>query len=436
LGLFRRQSRAASTQALSESDAQISLPYVLPWYQPAQFIDYTFTTLAREGLKSDPIVYAGIGAWNLAYGEAKVQLLGPDGVVLLDHPLSALIERPNEMMDWAEFSRLTVTFRLLTGNCYIHKERDAHGVIKQLIPYHDGFIQPVPDGTHWVSYYQYRNAANDVVVIPREDIIHLKWYMPDPEQPWKGASPLLAIARDVDTSQALRRMLLALLKNDAVPRVAITQQMTPGLSAPGTQQMTPVPSSDLSNQGVLAKFKEAFGGDNYGGPIKLKPGWDIKRIGLDLKELDITSIANTPEAHICAVLGTPIELIGAVLGIQSSTYSNKEQAQKYWVEQKICPMWAADDSALTHGLRYEYSGLPISVAHNTKDVVALRENNSKLEESSLKLFEAGAISQEELRARIGMGDIKPDHTFVDVNKKSAKLIDSLKGVLNPPSVAA
>jgi phage portal protein BeeE len=421
---------------LSDNDAQIAYPYVMPWYQPARFVDYTFQTLAREGLKSDPIVFAGVGAWNLAFGEAEVDLVDPKGIVIPEHPLTALLERPNDTMDWAEFCRITVTYRLLTGNCYVHKERDKYGVIRQLIPYHDGLITPVPDSTHWISYFQYRNAAGDEAKIERTDIIHLKWYMPDPEQPWKGAGPLLAIARDIDTSIALKRMLLALLKNDAIPRVAITQAYPPpsmvsgGSSNLRGDQASPG-EGDLKSQSGLAKFKEAFGGDNIGGPIKLRPGMGIQRIGLDLKELDITSVSNTPEAHICAVLGTPIELIGAVLGIQSSTYSNKEQAQKYWTEQKVCPMWAADDRAFTHGLRYEYDGVPVKIVRNLKGVVALRENNSKLEDSALKAFTSGGISREEYRARIGMGDIDPNHTFVDVSSKNNKLIEGLKGALNP-----
>ena len=92
---------------------------------------YTYEQLAEEGYMKNSIVYRCVN--EIAKGASSVPyMLKAGDVVLEDHPLLKLIDRPNPLQSHSEFFNSIFGFLLLSGNAYILKVGADIGSPKEL----------------------------------------------------------------------------------------------------------------------------------------------------------------------------------------------------------------------------------------------------------------------------------------------------------------
>lgn len=372
--------------------ALVSLP-IVPLWTSYSFITPTWGNLLTEAYKKNSAFLACISVYTRRFPEPPLRLY-KDEEELDTHPTRILIARPNPLMGEAELWQYTIAYAAIGGNAYWHKVRNNEQQVFQLWPHHVGNIMPVPGGDNWISHYEYDAGDGRKQDIPAEDIVHFKWSLPDPQQPWLAVPPIIAAAREVDTDNEATRYLYNLLKNDAVVRTAfVLPADNPTLDAAQFDRLK-------------GQIESGYTGDKRGRPALLEGGMDVKRLSLDLEEMAFEALHRIPETRIAAAMGVPAMLVGLQAGLERSTYSNMEEAVSDFTRGTLSPLWRSFASEITHDDdlnpgRERGESVAFDLAH----VGSLQEDENERWERYGKALDRGAITINEYRAFLGMEDL-------------------------------
>ena len=377
------------------------ITFVPDWLRTS-FMDPTWRALIADGLKGNSAVSACVTALAFAFPEPKLEVLvaGDQGLeVVPDHPVRKLMAKPNPDMGEMEFYQTVIVYASMGGNFYAWKQRDQVGRVIALWPMHAGQITPVPGrntSEGLVRHFDYTYTSGVTAIpIPKEDMIHWKW-MVDPEQPWVGMGAVVASAKEVDTDTEATRYLFALLKNDAMPRVAITLP-------------TSVDLTDAREKRLKAQWADRHGGDKRGGAAFLEHGMTLERISFNLAELAYEALKAVPEARIAANFRVPAIIAGLSTGLSRSTYSNYEEARKSWAEDTLVPLWVSFASELQQSLAVEYGD--IVLRFDTSQVQALQADIGELWTRIQGAWDSGLITRWDGRQILGLEVLDVDQVF-------------------------
>lgn len=340
-----------------------SFSVVLPWVNES-FLKPSFRSLTTEGYARNAAFFACVGALATSFPEPPLLVWdgeGTDAKRLTTHPLRFLLRRPNPLMGEDEMAIWTIAYMAIGGNAYWHKVRGKNGKVVELWPYHAGQISPVPGGPTWIAGYEFDDGAGRKTPVPAEDVVHFKWPAPDPTQPWMAQPPLLAAAREVDTDNEATRYLMALLKNDAVPRTMI---MTPADTLLDRE----------SKRQLKEQFARTYGGEGRGDVAVLDGGATVSRLSLNLEELAFEALHRIPEARIASALRVPPIVAGLNVGLERSTYSNYGEAVTHFTTGTLVPLWRIVASEVEADLGAEFGG--VTVRHDLSQVQALQEDET------------------------------------------------------------
>lgn len=373
----------------------VGIVWVPEWMRHG-WIEPSFRALTKEGYRANSAVFACISTLALAFVEPKLRVYDESDEgkhALPAHPLSKLFKHPNEQMGMLELLLYTIVYLAIGGNAYWYKVRSKAGRVVELWVLSDAQIKPIAGGDKLVSHYEFNTGmVSKPERIETTDIVHFKW-MIDPMQPWKGMAPLRVAAREVDTDNEVSRYLFTLLKNDAIPRVALV--------APADQFI-----DDDKYKRMMARWQERYGGDNRGLPALLDGGMDIKKIGLDLSELAFEGLHNVPETRIAACLRVPMILAGLNKGMENALGQNQAWLEKSFTQRTLIPLWRMVEEECTADLLPEFdasgSNETKSVAFDLSTVVALEEDHQALRTWVDSAVVHGYVTVNEGRARLGL----------------------------------
>ncbi len=291
-------------------------------------------SLARTGFCANPLVYRAVRLIAESAGSVPL-LLHENGAEITDHPLLALLARPNARQTGAEFIELLATHLLIAGNAYIEvvsidgEPRELH----LLRPDRMAMV-PGPDG--WPSAYLYRIGEREVrftqdgAVPP---VLHLT--LPQPFDDHFGYAPLEAAASAIDIHNAAAVWTKALLDNAARPSGALVYS--------GGGHLSPEQFERLK-----AELEENFSGStNAGRPLLLEGGLDWKAMSLSPKDMDFAEAKNASARDIALAFGVPPMLLG-IPG--DNTYSTFQEANRAFWRQTILPLVSRTAQALADWL--------------------------------------------------------------------------------------
>jgi HK97 family phage portal protein len=373
----------------SAEQKALELPIVSDW-QAGEVVwpAITFTRLRADGYNTNAAFAACVAAMAFAFPEPPPKVTQGDDPVKSDHPLQALLTRPNPVMSHNELMQLVVTYLMVGGNAYLHKVRNRTDGVIELWPYHDGFFTPVPGRQQWVESYEYDIGDGEKRRVPAQDIVHLKWPLIDLDRPWMGLSPLRQLAREVDADSEMTRMVWSLLRNDATPRTLLLLPAGQTLSA---QQL----------EAMRQTFNLQHGGDRRGGIGIAFGGATVARLALNLDELDLSALRRIPETRIAAVCRVPAIIAGLNAGLERSTYSNYREARAVFTEDTLVPLWALTAGELEADLAPEFGG-GLTVAFDVSQVRALQESQDAIFKRALDGYDKDVITKNEARAILGL----------------------------------
>lgn len=362
--------------------------------------DYTsFQRRVNEGYKGNPVVAACVSVRANTLNEAPIMAYNNvTGEHLPYHPLTKLMTNPNPAMSQAEFWQTVSTYIDVGGNAYIVKARNALGGIQALYPYNDGQMIPAVNNDGIVDRYIYDIGDGHSRVFAAEDVIHIRSYYVDPLQPYLGMSPIVVSAIGIDAYNELMDTLYSTARNGGV---------VPGILS--SQEFLPQP--------VIEQLKDQFQrkiggrGEESGKPLVLSGGLSYSQIGQEISALQIPELFSQFEVEICGAFRVDPAVAMTRAGLLSSTYANKETAFREYTKLTRVPTWTSWGDIMTRGFSGEFQG--VVLRFDTSNVEALKPDPAIREQLAIQMWQANAITKNELRTETRYGELEDGNVFSD-----------------------
>lgn len=135
-----------------------------------------------------------------------------------DHPLKALLDRPNPIFTRVQLMRILAYSIAQAGEGYWLKVRDRLGVTRELWPLPSSRMELIADRDTLIGGYVYRSDREEITYQPDEV---LRFWMPDPAYPFLALGNLRPQSVAFDAATFADETLRDHYGNDATPKVAL-----------------------------------------------------------------------------------------------------------------------------------------------------------------------------------------------------------------------
>lgn len=211
-----------------------------------------------------------------------------------DHPLSRLLDDPNEPDTSFDLWYETVLFLLLTGSAYWWVPKNKLGLPEAIwvIPSH--WVWPIPGNGKVTGYYELRPVEGNYIrkVIPEDEIIHFRYK--NPISRIDGYSPLTAIGAWIDTSEAIDSSRWFAYNNGTTPTVAI--QFNADIEDPDEEQLRRIEAKYITRM---------VGPSRSNKPLFLPPGVTVKPLTIVPNQMVFGETAEETRDNILAAFKVP-----------------------------------------------------------------------------------------------------------------------------------
>ncbi|MCO5156908.1 MAG: phage portal protein [Aquamicrobium sp.] len=290
-----------------------------------------YGALSREGYMRNPVVHRAVRM--IAEAAAAVPWLLYEGAAeLTEHPLSALLARPNRRTGGAGFMETLYGHLLMSGNAYV--ELVEAGEARELHLLRPDRVAVVADAAGWPVALEHREGAGKrrVALEGRGENaagqgggLHLRLFHPLDDH--YGFPPLQAALMALDIHNAAGRWNKALLDNSARPSGALVYAPKEGGNLTEEQY-----------ERLKSELEDGYSGARAAGrPLLLEGGLDWKAMGLTPKDMDFIEAKNAASRDIALAFGVP----PMILGIPGdNTYSNYQEANRAFYRMTVLPLAA------------------------------------------------------------------------------------------------
>ena len=360
--------------------------------------NYKYQDLAKEGYLKNAIVYRCVNEISKGAGAVDFMLKNDD-MMVEEHPLLDLLNRPNPLQSSSEFFNSLFGFLLLSGNAYILKVGSEVGSPRELHLLRPDRIQikgggkPIPDRYEYIVNGRVQNVFDVDQDTGSSEIKHIKLW--NPLDDYYGCSPLQAAAEEVDQHNLSSKHNINLLNNGARPSGAV-------IFKPKDDQGFAVNLTESQRQQLLTDLNNRFvGSGNAGRPMLLEGDFDWKEMGLSPKDMDFINLKHMSATDIALCFGVPSQLVGVP---DSQTYSNIAEARLALYEETIIPHLKLIQSDLNEWLVPMFSE-ELEFCYDIDGIPALAERKRKTYENITSAVNTGIMTRNEAREIIGLSPI-------------------------------
>jgi HK97 family phage portal protein len=343
-----------------------------------QWTPKNYAALAREGFAGNVIGYRCVRMVAEAVSSVPL-LLHVDRQEQSEHPLRALLDRPNPMQTGREWIETLVSQLLVAGNAYAEMVT-VDGALRELHALRPDRIKVVPGREGWPEGFEY-SVGGQSARLPRESVIHFKLFNPLDDH--YGLSPLEAAARAIDTHNAASAWNKAMLDNAARPSGALVFA--------GTDNTLTTEQFERLKAELTSTYQ---GAANAGRPMILEGGLDWKEMGFSPKEMEFIEAKNIAAREVSLAFGVPPMLLG-IPG--DNTYSNYAEANRGFWRQTVVPLTCRLADALAAGLS-RHAQEALSLKPDLDQVEALAPDRDALWK---RVNEAAFLTADEKREAVG-----------------------------------
>jgi len=338
-----------------------------------------YDKLAREGYQQNVIAYRSINL--VAKALASIPFDVYRGQTRLDeHPLAALLTKPNPRLKGENFLYNLVGYYLIAGNAYCFAAGPKNGTPKELWLLRPDTVSVVEGADGLPAGFE-QQVAGRKQRFDAADILHWKTF--NPLSDWYGLAPLEAGAMAVDGHNESSRWNLALIQNGGTPSGVLYQE-------DADQPLTDAQFRALKDQ-IENQYTGAL---NAGRPLLLEGGLKWQDMGLSPKDMDWTSAKNMNAREIALAFGVPPQMLGIP---DAQTYSNYSEARQSLWEDTIIPMARDIAAELSNWLGPKY-GEGVKLVPDFDEIPALEAKRALRFE---RIGNAGFLSDAEKRKVLG-----------------------------------
>jgi HK97 family phage portal protein len=341
----------------------------------------SYASLTRDGFAANVIGYRCVRM--IAEAAASLPLLVyVAGEEVADHPLKALLSRPNPGQSGRDLLESLYGFLMVAGNAYAELV-SLDGAPRELFALRPDRVRVVPQPSGWPEAFTYE-AGGKTTRLPREAVLHLKLFNPGDDH--YGLSPLEAAHRSIETHNSAANWNKAMLDNAARPSGALV--FSGGDGHLSSEQF----------ERLKAELETNYQGASHAGrPMVLEGGLDWKEMGFSPKEMEFIEAKNTAAREVALAFGVPPMLLG-IPG--DNTYANYAEANRSFWRQTILPLAGRVAEALGHWLEPHFG--PVSLIHDLDQVEALALDRDALWS---RLEKASFLTVDEKREAVGYGPL-------------------------------
>ncbi|GGK29873.1 phage portal protein [Salinarimonas ramus] len=343
-----------------------------------------YAALAREGYQRNAVVHRCVRLVAEAAASLPLVLL-EGGRERREHPLLALLRRPNPREEGGRFLESVFGHLLVSGNAYVEAAA-IEETPRELYALRPDRMRVVPGADGWPVAWDYQVGAQ-TVRFSRGDgaispILHLTLFHPTDDH--YGLSPMEAAAAALDVHNAASAWNKALLDNAARPSGALVFTGDTNVS-------------DAIFTKLKGELEESYqGARNAGRPMLLEGGLDWKPLALSPKEMDFVEAKAAAAREIALAFGVPPLLLGLP---GDATHSNYAEANRAFYRQTVIPMAKRTAQALALWLAPAFGG-DLALEPDLDAIEALSEERESLWR---RVSAASFLTDDEKREAIGYG---------------------------------
>ncbi|MBL1257458.1 phage portal protein [Methylocystis sp. Sn-Cys] len=358
-----------------------------------QWTSRNSAAMTREGYERNAVCHRCVRM--VAEAAASVPWLMYQGrEELIDHPLLALIERPNPLDTSVSFIETICANLLLYGNAYIESVL-IEGQLRELYALRPDRMSVEPGRNGWPSAYVYRALGDEIRYEMRgegiEPILHIRFF--NPLDDYYGFAPLAAAQVALDTHNAASFWNKALLDNSARPSGALVY------AGPEGAHLT----DDQFNR-LKEELEENFSGaENAGRPLLLEGGLDWKALSLSPKDMDFSEAKASAAREIALAFGVPPLILGLP---GDNTFSNYSEAHRAFWRQTVLPLVTRVQKSFQVWLQSGYG--PFRFDYNADRLEALASERAAEWD---RIGKANFLTLDEQREAVGYGPAPKEALF-------------------------
>lgn len=291
-----------------------------------------------NGYNTNVVVHSAVRYITRRAAEIPVKLIQYDNegneTRLTNHPALNLLEKPNDLQSYREFTEQALGFYLLTGNTFNYKvmsttREDNIPIQMYILPSQYMDIKTSGStnaGTEPIEYYSLNTVGTQK--FEAENIIHLKTpnYVFDNGQWLYGLSPLKAALKSLNTSNSNQTALAKLAQNlGAIGLLMFDKSANQASASPTKGQLRQMQSfinkniQGESNRGAIRAISQVF-------------KW--QGISLSASDLELIESSRMTARDIYSIYGLDSKLFNDP---QASTYNNMIEAKKSAYTEAIIP---------------------------------------------------------------------------------------------------
>ena len=370
----------------------------------AQGNRYSYDDLVKEGYENNAIAYRCIN--EISQGAAGVRLKLMRGKnTIEDHPLLDLLDRPSPTKGYVELFESLYSFLLLSGNSYLISTGNDGSPPQEMYCLRPDRVKIIPGQMSLPLGYQY--TVNGKVVTEYEvnqstgasPVKHFKLFHPKHDH--LGLSPLVSAATNLDSHNLTNRHNVALLQNGARPSGAV-------IFKPKDESGSSVQLSDSQRAQIISDMESRFSGSsNAARPMLLEGDFTFQQMGLSPKDMDFSVLKKMSAIDIALCFGVPAQLVGIP---DAQTYNNMPEARLALYEETIIPILRRIQSDLNEWLTPQFAD-DLKLEYDIDSIPAMAESRKRVFESVVQGVNAGILTRNEARAKLGIDPIKGGDTL-------------------------
>jgi HK97 family phage portal protein len=314
----------------------------------------------------------------------------------IENKLTNLLNRPNPYQGQAAFFKTVRSYYKATGEGFIWLNKgETEGMsetqlalaeVLEMYPLPSHRMRVVPDPNNMFGVIGYILQAGSVEIPFRKDeVIHWKStnlnFDLSTREHLRGMPPLRPGASVLQQNSDATLSSIRMYQNDGAKGVLYNETMN---------KMSPQQESDIR----AVVDRKINNNDIKGAVATLNGKWGYYDLGKTSVDLDLLDGKQVSWKELCFLFGVPYELFDS-----STTFANKEQAQKNWVSNRIIPASKELDDELNRVLlrSFKLEGRAIIQC----DYMALPEMQEDLAKLSEWLMKTWPIYPNEVREALG-----------------------------------
>lgn len=305
-------------------------------------------------------------------------------VMLPDHNIERLLQRPNSWQSYAEFWGDAASTLMRWGNFYAFKSQGTAGPIRELLPLKSGEVEPEQDRDTWQVTYRVGGKSAGQKYEKRR-ILHFR---EEAMNFVKGDSRVNQVAWAIAMEILAERFGVNFFRNGALPLLIFSFME----GSAGFQTVE-------QEEAFLEDLKEMLGGNKMLSSMLLPKGMAAPQsVITDFEKMQMVEARRYQREVIAGAFGVPQHLAG---NLENAHYNNVEQQDKDFTQNVVLPYVRMMESALERDLLTDLDRNRGVIIRFNLDAI-LRATFKERQEGLQIQRQNGIISANEWREHEGM----------------------------------